>query len=40
LDERLHAWLNDQHPRLTMGDDEVAQRTDRAKEHGIYYGTW
>ena len=40
LDGRLHAWLNDQHPRLTMGDDEVAQRTDRAKEHGIYYGTW
>ena len=40
LDERLHAWLNDQHPRLTMDDAEVAQRTDRAKEHGIHYGTW
>lgn len=40
LDERLHAWLNAQHPRLTMGDAEVAQRTDKAKEHGIHYGTW
>ena len=40
LDERLHLWMEAQHPRLTLSDGEVAQRTDKAKEHGIFYGTW
>ncbi len=40
LDERLHAWLEAQHPRLTLGEAEVELRTDKAKEHGIFYGTW
>ncbi len=40
MDARLHEWLNAQHPRLTMSDREVAQRTDQARAHGIYYGTW
>jgi hypothetical protein len=40
LDERLHAWLEAQHPRVTLGDGDVELRTDKAKEHGIFYGTW
>ena len=40
MEARLMAWMASLHPRQSLSDAEVARRTDRAKEHGIYYGTW
>ncbi|MFN5701386.1 MAG: sulfatase-like hydrolase/transferase [Betaproteobacteria bacterium] len=40
MEARLLAWMAALHPRQSLSDTEVARRTDRAKEHGIYYGTW
>jgi arylsulfatase A-like enzyme len=38
--ERLLSWQSARRTRKTLSDTAVDQRTDRAKELGIYYGTW
>jgi hypothetical protein len=32
--------MKDVNARVTLSDQDVANRTDKAKDHGIYYGTW
>jgi hypothetical protein len=40
LKNELMTWMKDVNARVTLSDQEVANRTDKAKDHGIYYGTW
>jgi hypothetical protein len=40
LNEKILAWRDTQRVRKTLSDQLVESRTDRAKELGIYYGTW
>ncbi len=40
FNEQLLVWRGAQRVRKTLTDDAVEKRTDRAKELGIYYGTW
>lgn len=40
MSEKLLEWFADRRRRTTLSDEGVEARTDRAKEMGIYYGTW
>jgi hypothetical protein len=40
LKSELMTWMKGINSRVTLSDQEVANRTDKAKDHGIYYGTW
>ena len=40
LKNELMTWMKDVNARVTLSDQDVANRTDKAKDHGIYYGTW
>jgi arylsulfatase A-like enzyme len=37
---RLLEWFAARRQRVTLADQGVEERTDRAKAHGLYYGTW
>jgi arylsulfatase A-like enzyme len=40
LHEHLFAWLRTRRTRITMTDENVARRTDTAKNRGILIGVW
>lgn len=40
FNEKILAWHSTRRARKTLSDQVVEKRTDRAKELGIYYGTW
>ncbi|MDP6341912.1 MAG: sulfatase-like hydrolase/transferase, partial [Alphaproteobacteria bacterium] len=40
LHERLFHWLRNRRNRTTISDDDIAQRTGKAKQRGIYIGVW
>lgn len=40
LKEALFDWLSERKIRRTIADREVIQRTNRHKQHGVYFGVW
>jgi len=40
LKSKLMAWIKEVNSLVTLSDQGVANRANKAKDHGIYYGTW
>lgn len=40
LSKRLTLWLRERRNRTTITNEEIENRTDNAKERGIYFGVW